>query len=646
MILLSNAVESNVASATSTYPALILKVQQGSSTMFKNLQIYCPTTMSGSPTEACFATNNWLEAPIKPHNGADDYDFKPGGIIIISYADGNLNSPQFVRWLNVSDDIIETNYGYILGNPIVPDAVLSIWDDQITLSDPILQKAVSLLPYVQICATGSKNLTASQYIQRVDTEISGFLSKSTVYRKCGKYGVELIAKEASTYADGRYKGNLNYLYTTKEAPNTTFLSICSYLCNKVGENPHKIVDVFNRAVSMVDSSLINSVTKDDTTVLYLFQMLAGYGNFKTGGNLVNSKLYQEYNKSSLERITNNSKLQHLIDSNSFYNRYDLSEQFCSYFWYVFDEGFDSRNTYNKEIDRIYAIIMHNNLFRLKQSWFAETVSKNLVCCAIIATAYPSLEYYILHPETVTNEMNTQLSIFLSGLKTMKDIATESTGNSGHYGVITTSHIAKCFAQLLYYIVLGVKQEDVRINETKIYKNILLMLNSVLSNWGSIYSKLGETLTTKPGTIYIPPSTTSKQFIWPMPGFPTITSPFGPRWGSQHNGIDISGTNVYGKPAVASAAGKVIISRLSDSAGNYVAIDHGNGYVTRYLHGSERLVNVGDTVYQGQAVILVGNTGNVVPKPTASNPQGGTHLHFDISYNGTYKDPQNYVKYGN
>lgn len=55
----------------------------------------------------------------------------------------------------------------------------------------------------------------------------------------------------------------------------------------------------------------------------------------------------------------------------------------------------------------------------------------------------------------------------------------------------------------------------------------------------------------------------------------------------HGAIDISvptGSNVY-----ATEAGTVIIARYSETAGNYVAIDHGNGYITKYMHNSSLLV---------------------------------------------------------
>ena len=54
-------------------------------------------------------------------------------------------------------------------------------------------------------------------------------------------------------------------------------------------------------------------------------------------------------------------------------------------------------------------------------------------------------------------------------------------------------------------------------------------------------------------------------------------------------------------------------------------------MTLYAHGKpgSRLVHKGDTVKQGQQIMSVGNTGNVLPRPTKSNPTGGKHLHFEV-----------------
>lgn len=131
------------------------------------------------------------------------------------------------------------------------------------------------------------------------------------------------------------------------------------------------------------------------------------------------------------------------------------------------------------------------------------------------------------------------------------------------------------------------------------------------------------------------------FIWPLPGFSWVSSPFGWRpdpWGSgktfYHRGIDISGAYVLGKPIVASAPGRVIIAAYGHpSYGNYVAISHGSGYTTLYAHATSLNVKVGDYVRAGQTIAFVGSTGNST----------GAHLHFEISCNGQLQNPLNFVR---
>lgn len=126
--------------------------------------------------------------------------------------------------------------------------------------------------------------------------------------------------------------------------------------------------------------------------------------------------------------------------------------------------------------------------------------------------------------------------------------------------------------------------------------------------------------------------------WPTDGT-TITSEFGLRdaptsgASTNHRGIDIGiseGTNVY-----ACEAGKVTTASYSESAGNWVVIDHGNGYVSKYMHNSELKVSVGDKVEKGQVIALSGNTGTST----------GAHLHFQIEYEGSAVDPLSF-KYDN
>ncbi|MGM9551873.1 MAG: peptidoglycan DD-metalloendopeptidase family protein [Clostridia bacterium] len=116
--------------------------------------------------------------------------------------------------------------------------------------------------------------------------------------------------------------------------------------------------------------------------------------------------------------------------------------------------------------------------------------------------------------------------------------------------------------------------------------------------------------------------------WPCEG--TFTSKFGKRWGRNHNGIDIAasiGTAVY-----APAAGVVTFSSTKNGYGNYIIIDHGNGFETTYAHLDSRGVEEGDIVTSGDYIGAVGVTGNVT----------GSHLHFEVLYNGNFVDPMNYI----
>lgn len=119
----------------------------------------------------------------------------------------------------------------------------------------------------------------------------------------------------------------------------------------------------------------------------------------------------------------------------------------------------------------------------------------------------------------------------------------------------------------------------------------------------------------------------------------VTSPFGMRtiFGKKqmHKGIDLVGKNNTLDDIIAFADGTVTISKLSDSAGEYVQIDHGNNIYTRYLHmeSGSRKVKVGAKVKKGQVLGRMGSTGNST----------GAHLHFDININGSYVDPEPYLE---
>ncbi len=127
-----------------------------------------------------------------------------------------------------------------------------------------------------------------------------------------------------------------------------------------------------------------------------------------------------------------------------------------------------------------------------------------------------------------------------------------------------------------------------------------------------------------------------QFTWPTPGYYYLTSGFGPRWGRNHNGIDIAGSNIYGTPIVAAADGVVsLVDYNGGGYGYYVMIDHGsnngNNFSTLYAHMSSQAAYVGQRVSAGDIIGYVGSTGYST----------GPHCHFEIRINGVPQDPMNY-----
>lgn len=125
--------------------------------------------------------------------------------------------------------------------------------------------------------------------------------------------------------------------------------------------------------------------------------------------------------------------------------------------------------------------------------------------------------------------------------------------------------------------------------------------------------------------------------WVVPcSYTSITSPFGyrtsPTTGAStyHQGVDLdTGT---GWSVVASRAGIVTVAGWGSSAGNYVKIDHRDGFSSIYMHLSSIGVSTGQVVSQGQYIGATGSTG----------VSTGDHLHFGIALNGVWVNPCSYV----
>jgi murein DD-endopeptidase MepM/ murein hydrolase activator NlpD len=129
---------------------------------------------------------------------------------------------------------------------------------------------------------------------------------------------------------------------------------------------------------------------------------------------------------------------------------------------------------------------------------------------------------------------------------------------------------------------------------------------------------------------------SSGYMWPVPSVHTISSGYGYRDGGEnHTGIDISDGNCYGATIVASRGGTVEWAGYDDSGyGNYVIINHGDGYKTLYGHCSALYVSKGQKVSQGQSIAAIGNTGQSY----------GNHLHFEVRTGDQRSDRQNPLSY--
>ncbi|MEA1961523.1 MAG: M23 family metallopeptidase [Bacillota bacterium] len=114
---------------------------------------------------------------------------------------------------------------------------------------------------------------------------------------------------------------------------------------------------------------------------------------------------------------------------------------------------------------------------------------------------------------------------------------------------------------------------------------------------------------------------SGSLAWPVYG--TITQYYK---GSAHTGLDIAANS--GTPLKAADAGVVTYAGRNGGYGNFIIINHKNGFVTRYAHCSRFAVSVGAEVARGQVIAYMGNTGRST----------GPHLHFEVLINGSFTNP--------
>ncbi|HYI79566.1 MAG TPA: peptidoglycan DD-metalloendopeptidase family protein [Thermoleophilaceae bacterium] len=110
----------------------------------------------------------------------------------------------------------------------------------------------------------------------------------------------------------------------------------------------------------------------------------------------------------------------------------------------------------------------------------------------------------------------------------------------------------------------------------------------------------------------------------------VTSGFGPRWGRNHDGLDIAAPT--GTPIRAAECGIVSFAGVQSGYGNMVCVKHSSRFETCYAHMTKYAVSQGQRVDRGQVIGYVGCTGNCT----------GPHLHFETRVDGSARDPRPYL----
>lgn len=153
--------------------------------------------------------------------------------------------------------------------------------------------------------------------------------------------------------------------------------------------------------------------------------------------------------------------------------------------------------------------------------------------------------------------------------------------------------------------------------------------SVEFNNQSIAKEYGSTTATRYSVGNVP----SWLIAHPLPNA-RVSSTYGGRVmggrAENHSGLDLAAPS--GTPIYATGPGIVTKSGWGTGYGQYVEINHGNGYLTRYAHASRLLVNVGDRVSAGDRIANVGCTGRCT----------GPHLHYEVVKDGRRKNPSTYL----
>ena len=183
-------------------------------------------------------------------------------------------------------------------------------------------------------------------------------------------------------------------------------------------------------------------------------------------------------------------------------------------------------------------------------------------------------------------------------------------------------------------ILNEKKKDEKISpttkdSTKKYENIALaasredsMLRSDIESQSKYSLSLGDESLTKSGI---------RNFFFFVPLKGVVTDSY--KSGTSHYGVDI--TAPEHEAIKATLDGTVILATWTSETGYVIQVQHDNNLVSIYKHNSVLLKKVGDKVNAGEAIAIIGNSGELTTGP---------HLHFELWYNGFAVDPQEYMSF--
>ncbi|MGE8682918.1 MAG: M23 family metallopeptidase [Acinetobacter sp.] len=169
-------------------------------------------------------------------------------------------------------------------------------------------------------------------------------------------------------------------------------------------------------------------------------------------------------------------------------------------------------------------------------------------------------------------------------------------------------------------------------------NVQIREKSIELNNATIAKKYGSSAVSKNYSAGNYSKNSNNPYSWliahPLPDMKRVSSNYGGRTmggrAENHSGLDLSAAS--GTPIYATGPGIVTKSGWGTGYGQYVEINHGNGYLTRYAHASRLIARVGDRVDAGEHIANVGCTGRCT----------GPHLHYEVVKDGQRKNPSTYL----